>query len=59
MSLVAIVTRATQGIGRAPAIRLAGDDSALVRVARDRAGLEESTGAVRKADASALSSTPT
>ena len=59
MSLVAIVTRATQGIGRAPAIRLAGDDSALVLVALDSASLEESTGAVRKADASALSSTPT
>ena len=37
---VAIVTGASQGIGRSTAIRLARDFSALVLVARDRANLE-------------------
>ena len=37
---VAIVTGASQGIGRSTAIRLARDFSAVVVVARDRANLE-------------------
>ena len=37
---VAIVTGASQGIGRSTAIRLARDFAALVLVARDRANLE-------------------
>jgi 3-oxoacyl-[acyl-carrier protein] reductase len=41
---VAVVTGASQGIGRSTAIRLARDFAALVLVARDRANLE-STGA--------------
>ena len=41
---VAIVTGASQGIGRATAIRLARDFSALVLVARNRANLEETAG---------------
>jgi NAD(P)-dependent dehydrogenase (short-subunit alcohol dehydrogenase family) len=54
MSSVAIVTGASQGIGRATAIRLARDFSALVLVARDRANLEETADAVREAGAKAL-----
>ena len=44
---VAIITGASQGIGKAAAIRLARDFSALVLVARDRANLEETAGAVK------------
>ncbi|PIK71766.1 short-chain dehydrogenase, partial [Methylobacterium frigidaeris] len=44
---VAIVTGASQGIGRAAAMRLAQDFSALVLVARDRTKLEETAAAVR------------
>ena len=51
---VAIVTGASQGIGRATAIRLARDFSALVLVARDRASLEETAAAVTAADAKVL-----
>ena len=51
---VAIVTGASQGIGRATAIRLARDFSALVLVARNRANLEGTSEAVRAADAEAL-----
>ena len=53
-SSVAIVTGASQGIGRATAIRLARDFSALVLVARDRAHLEETAEAVKAAGAEAL-----
>src|SRR5262245_17373624 len=48
---VAIVTGASQGIGQATAIRLARDFSALVLVARNRANLEQTAGAVRAAGA--------
>ena len=37
---VAIITGASQGIGRSTAIRLAGDFSAIVLVARDKDNLE-------------------
>jgi NAD(P)-dependent dehydrogenase (short-subunit alcohol dehydrogenase family) len=52
--LVAIVTGASQGIGRATAVRLARDFLALVLVARDRANLEETAEKVRAAGAEAL-----
>jgi 3-oxoacyl-[acyl-carrier protein] reductase len=51
---VAVITGASQGIGRATAIRLARDFSALVLVARNRASLEETAGEVRAAGAEAL-----
>lgn len=51
---VAIVTGASQGIGRATAIRLARDFSALVLVARSRANLEQTAQSVRDAGAQAL-----
>jgi 3-oxoacyl-[acyl-carrier protein] reductase len=51
---VAIVTGASQGIGKATAIRLARDFSALVLVARNRPHLEEAAQAVRAAGAEAL-----
>ena len=51
---VAIVTGASQGIGRATAIRLARDFSSLVLVARNRANLEQTAEAVRTAGAEAL-----
>jgi 3-oxoacyl-[acyl-carrier protein] reductase len=51
---VAVVTGASQGIGRATAIRLARDFTALVLVARDRAHLEETAAAVKAAGAEAL-----
>ena len=51
---VVIVTGASQGIGRATAIRLACDFSALVLVERDRANLDETAKAVKTAGAEAL-----
>jgi NAD(P)-dependent dehydrogenase (short-subunit alcohol dehydrogenase family) len=54
MSSVAIVTGASQGIGQATAIRLARDFSALVLVARNRANLEQTAEAVRRAGAQSV-----
>jgi NAD(P)-dependent dehydrogenase (short-subunit alcohol dehydrogenase family) len=51
---VAIVTGASQGIGRATAIRLARDFDALVLVARNRAKLEETAELVYAAGAKTL-----
>ena len=51
---VAIVTGASQGIGRATAIRLARDFAALVLIARDRANLDDTANAVKAAGAEAL-----
>lgn len=51
---VAIVTGASQGIGRSTAIRLARDFAGLVLVARDRERLEATAEEVRKSGAEAL-----
>ncbi len=51
---VAIVTGASQGIGRSTAIRLARDFSAVVLAARNAKELEEVAAAVKKAGAEAL-----
>ncbi|MBN9004819.1 MAG: SDR family oxidoreductase [Rhizobiales bacterium] len=51
---VAIVTGASQGIGRSTAIRLAQDFSSIVLVARDRAHLEATADAVKSAGAQPL-----
>jgi 3-oxoacyl-[acyl-carrier protein] reductase len=48
---VAIVTGASQGIGRATAVRLARDFSVVVLVARDQEGLDDAAAAVRRAGA--------
>ncbi|SAK66081.1 Short-chain dehydrogenase/reductase SDR [Caballeronia arationis] len=53
-SRVAIVTGASQGIGRATAIRFARDFESLVLVARNREHLEQTADAVRQAGAQAL-----
>jgi 3-oxoacyl-[acyl-carrier protein] reductase len=54
-SSVAIVTGASQGIGRSTAIRLARDFSSIVLVARNGAALEEVAEAVRRNGAESLS----
>jgi 3-oxoacyl-[acyl-carrier protein] reductase len=51
---VAVITGASQGIGKATAVRLARDFSALVVVARNRVNLEQTAEAVRAAGADAL-----
>jgi 3-oxoacyl-[acyl-carrier protein] reductase len=51
---VAMITGASQGIGKATAIRLARDFSALVLVARNRAHLEKTAKAVEAAGARTL-----
>jgi NAD(P)-dependent dehydrogenase (short-subunit alcohol dehydrogenase family) len=51
---VAIVTGASQGIGRSTAIRLARDFSSIVLVARNRENLEQVAAEVRKAGAEPL-----
>ena len=51
---VAIVTGASQGIGRATAIRLARDFSAIVLVARDKEKLEQTASDVRSAGAEVM-----
>src|ERR1700739_151813 len=53
-SKVAIVTGASQGIGRSTAIRLARDFDSIVLVARNRANLEEAAAEVKKAGAEFL-----
>jgi len=54
-SSIAIVTGASQGIGRSTAIRLARDFSSIVLVARNGAALEEVAEAVRRNGAESLS----
>ena len=51
---VAVITGASQGIGRATAVRLSRDFSALVLVARNRANLEQTAEEVRAVGAEAL-----
>ncbi|MET7826954.1 SDR family oxidoreductase [Streptomyces sp. NPDC005386] len=51
---VAVVTGASQGMGRATAIRLARDFPSLVLVARNRTNLEDTAAKVREAGAAAL-----
>src|ERR1700722_19507936 len=51
---VAIVTGASQGIGRATAIRLASDFKFVVLAARNEAALQETAGAVKAAGAEPL-----
>lgn len=51
---VAIVTGASQGIGRSTAIRLARDFDSIALVARNRENLEQTADAVRQAGADAL-----
>jgi 3-oxoacyl-[acyl-carrier protein] reductase len=53
-SKIAIVTGASQGIGRATAVRLARDFDSIVLVARDRANLEETAIEVKNAGAQSL-----
>jgi 3-oxoacyl-[acyl-carrier protein] reductase len=54
MNSVAIITGASQGIGRSTAIRLARDFSAIVLAARDASALKEVAGAVKATGAEPL-----
>ncbi len=54
MNSVAIITGASQGIGRSTAIRLASDFSAIVLAARDTDVLKEVAEAVKNAGAEPL-----
>jgi NAD(P)-dependent dehydrogenase (short-subunit alcohol dehydrogenase family) len=54
MSSVAVITGASQGIGRATAVRLARDFSGLVLVARNRANLEQTAASAREGGADIL-----
>ena len=51
---VAIVTGASQGIGRSTAIRLARDFDSIALVARNRTNLDETAAAVTEAGAESL-----
>jgi short-subunit dehydrogenase len=51
---VAVVTGASQGIGRSTAIRLARDFSALVLVARNRVNLDQTAEMVKSVGAEAI-----
>jgi 3-oxoacyl-[acyl-carrier protein] reductase len=51
---VAIVTGASQGIGRSTAVRLARDFKSIVLVARNRGKLQETAADVAAADATPL-----
>ena len=53
---VTIITGASQGIGRATAIRLARDFSSIVLVARDKDNLETAATEVRSLGAEAMTS---
>jgi 3-oxoacyl-[acyl-carrier protein] reductase len=53
-SSVAVVTGASQGIGRSTAVRLARDFGSIVLVARNRTKLEETAAAVSAAGATPL-----
>jgi 3-oxoacyl-[acyl-carrier protein] reductase len=52
---VAIITGASQGIGRSTAVRLARDFAAIVLVARNGAALDEAASAIKQAKAEPLS----
>ena len=54
MNSVAVVTGASQGIGRSTAARLARDFSAIVLVARNASALTEVTETVKAAGAESL-----
>ena len=55
---VAIITGASQGIGRATAVRLARDFSVVALVARNRDKLEETAADIRSASAMAAAAHP-
>jgi NAD(P)-dependent dehydrogenase (short-subunit alcohol dehydrogenase family) len=51
---VVLITGAGRGIGRATALRLAGEDASVAILDRDEAAAQEAAGAVREAGATAL-----